>query len=115
MQDISVSLTAVVFLALIALLVAAVVAPVEIVDRLQNVNAVPVSGTVMVIQDMPNLSSTTHHKVEKNFRFRFRGVSEGPLLIHVLVPDSLPVSSDPTMLEESQSNSFSPKIRTSRN
>ena len=100
MQDVSVSLTVVVFLALISLLVAAVVAPVEIVDRLQNVNAVPVSGTIMVIQDMPNLSSTTH-RAENNFRFRFRGVSEGPLLIHVLIPDSLPVSSDPTMLEES--------------
>lgn len=101
MQDISVSLTVVVFLALIALLVAAVAAPVEVVDSLQSVNAVPRSGTTMVVQEMLNLSFTTY-EAEKIGRFRFRNESEGPLVIYALVTDSLPVSADATMPEDDE-------------
>ena len=101
MQDINVSLTAVVFLALIALLVAAVAIPVEIVDTFQNANAVPFRGTIMVIQEMPNLSSA-RYEAEGVCRFRFRSDWVGPLLTHPLVPDSLPVFSDPTMPEDGE-------------
>ena len=78
MQDISVSLTAVVFLALMALVVAAVAAPVEIVGTLQSVRAVPLSGKIMVIQETPHMNLTTYG-VEEDSRFRFARDSEGPL------------------------------------
>ena len=60
MQDISVSLTAVVFVALIALLVAAAAAPVEIAGTLQNVRAVPLSGKIMAIQETPHMNFTPY-------------------------------------------------------
>ena len=83
MQDISVSLTAVVFLALIALLVAAVATPVEIVGTLQNVRAVPLGGKIMVIQETPYMNFTAY-EVEEDSRFRFPRDSEGPPVIHAV-------------------------------
>ena len=80
MQDISVSLTAVVFLALIALLVAAVAVPVEIANTLQHVSAVPLSGKIMVIHETPHIYFTTY-EAEIDSRFRFTRDSEGPLVI----------------------------------
>ncbi len=80
MQDISVSLTAVVFLALIALLFAAVAVPVEIAGTLQNVRAVPLGGKIMVIQETPHMNFITH-EVEEDSRFRFTRDSERPLVI----------------------------------
>ena len=80
MQDISFSLTAVVLLALIALLVAAVAAPVEIVGTLQNVRAVPRSGEIMVIQETPYMIFTTY-EVEEDGWFRFTRDSEGAPVI----------------------------------
>jgi len=83
MQEISVSLTAMVFLALIALLVAAVAVPVEIVNTLQNVDAVPPSGKIVGIQDLPYLSFATYEAAE-DWRFRFTRDSEGTLVIHAV-------------------------------
>lgn len=83
MQDISVSLTVVVFLALGALLVAAVAVPVEIVGTFQHVHSVPPSGKILVVQEMPHLSFTTYG-VEEDRRFRFTCDSEGPLVIHAV-------------------------------
>ena len=90
MQDISVSLTVVVFLALGALLVAAVAVPVEIVGTLQHVNSVAPSGKILVVQEMPHLSITTYG-VEQDRRFRFTCDSEGPLVIHAVSRGRSPV------------------------
>lgn len=84
MQDISFSLTAAVFLALIALLVAAVMVPAETVVTFQNVHAVPLSGRIVVIQETPNMNFTTA-EVEKDSRLRFTRDSEGPLVIRAVV------------------------------
>ena len=83
MQDISVSLTVIVFLALGALLVAAVAVPAEIVGTLQHVNSVPPGGKILVVQGMPHLSFTTY-EVEEDRRFRFTRDSEGLLVIHAV-------------------------------
>jgi hypothetical protein len=80
MQDISASLTAVVFLALIALLVAAVAVPVENAGTLQAVRAVPLGGKIMVIQETPHMILTTH-EVQEDSRFRSTRDSAGPLVI----------------------------------
>lgn len=101
MQDISVSLTAVVFLALIALLVASVAAPVEIVGTLQNVSAVPLNGTIMVIQETQYVTFTTY-EVEEDSRFRFARDSEGPpwseVAVEVLDAQGVSPVPDPMML-----------------
>ena len=76
MQDVSVSLTVVVFLALGALLVAAVAVPVEIEGTLQDVTSVPPRGKILVVQEMPHLSSITY-EVQEDRRFRFTCDSEG--------------------------------------
>lgn len=83
MQDISDSLTVVVFLALGALLVAAVGVPVEIEGTLQDVTSVPPSGKILVVQEMLHLSPITH-EVREDRRFRFTCDSEGPLVIHAV-------------------------------
>lgn len=81
MQSISVSLTIEVFLALIALLVAATAAPVEIVGTLQNVNGSSPPGKITAIQEEPHLTFATC-EVEEDGRFRFTGDSVGTLALH---------------------------------
>ena len=77
MQSISVSLTIAVFLALIALLVAATAAPVEIVGALQNVNG----SSIAAIQEEPYVIFATY-EAEEDGRFRFTGNSMGALVLH---------------------------------
>jgi len=81
MQNISVSLTLAVFLALIALLIAATAAPVEIVGTLQNVNGSSPPGKLTAIQEEPRLSFTSYEGKE-DVLFRFTGDSVGTLALH---------------------------------
>ncbi|MDE0121174.1 MAG: hypothetical protein OXH92_11840 [Bryobacterales bacterium] len=81
MQSISVSLTLAVFLALIALLIAATAAPVEIVGTLQNVNGSSPPGKITAIQEGPHLTFATC-EVEEDGRFRFTGESMEALELH---------------------------------
>lgn len=74
MQSISVSLTIAVFLALIALLVAATAAPVEIVGTPQNVNGSSPPGKITAIQEESYLIVATY-EAEEDGRFRFTGDS----------------------------------------
>ena len=77
MQSISVSLTIAVFLALIALLVAATAAPVEIVGALQNVNG----SSIAAVQEEPYVIFATY-EAEEDGLFRFTGNSMGALVLH---------------------------------
>lgn len=81
MQSLSASLTIAVFLALIALLVAATAAPVEIVGTLQNVNGSSPPGKIAGIQEEPCWIFATYDAKEGGL-FRFTGDSMGSLGLH---------------------------------
>lgn len=81
MQSISVSLTIAVFLALIALLVAATAAPVEIAGALQNVNGSSPPVKITAIQEEPYWIFATYEAKEGGL-FRFTGDSMGALVLH---------------------------------
>ena len=81
MQGISVSLTLAVFLALIALLVAAAAAPVEIVGPLQNGNGSSPTGKITAIPEESYLIFATYEAQEDGL-FRFTGASTGALGLH---------------------------------
>ena len=61
--------------------VAALASPVEIVGTLRNVDGVPLSGRITVIQETPQLIAT-HYEVDKTGRFKIVSDSEGELVLH---------------------------------
>lgn len=89
MQNISVSLTVVVLLALIALLVATTAVPVESGGTLQSVNGSSPPGKITAIQAGPHLSFTSH-EVKEDGLFRFTGDPMGPLVLHGRSMEHLP-------------------------
>ncbi len=67
-----------VFLGLAA---SAAVAQAEIVGTLRNMDGVPLSGTITVIQETPQLAFS-HHEVDKTGQFKIAIDSEGGLTLH---------------------------------
>lgn len=65
----------------LSLSVFAVAAPVEIVGTLQNVDGVPLSGSITVIQETPHVTFT-HHEVGEDGLFKIAVDSEGELVLH---------------------------------
>ena len=60
--------------------------PVGIVGTLQNVDGFSLSGQIMVIQEQPNLTFTTH-EVDKTGRFKFTSDTEGRVVLHASAID----------------------------
>ena len=65
----------------LSLSVFAVAAPVEIVGTLQNVDGVPLSGSITAIQETPHVTFT-HHEVGEDGLFKIAADSEGELVLH---------------------------------
>ena len=78
-KKIPISISGVIFLGLLAAVPAA---SVEIVGTLRNVDGVPLSGRITVIQETPQLIFT-HHEVDKNGLFKISiDDAQGALVLH---------------------------------
>ena len=60
-------------------------ATVDVVGTLENVDGVPLSGTITVIQQAPSLTFT-HHEVDKGGLFKFTSDGQRELVLHVSAP-----------------------------
>ena len=70
----------------LSLSLSAVAAPLEIVGTLRNVDGVPLSGRITVIQEIPQLSFT-HHEVDKTGLFEVSiADAPGELVLHAAAP-----------------------------
>ena len=69
----------------LGLTVSAMAAPLEIKGTLQNVDGVPLSGIITVIQETPHVTFT-HHEVDKSGLFEIAINSEGELVLHASAP-----------------------------
>ncbi len=70
----------------LSLTVSAVAAPLEIVGTLRNVDEVPLSGRITVIQETSSGVTFTHHEVDKTGLFKMAIDSEGELVLHASAP-----------------------------
>lgn len=69
----------------LGLMVASSAAPVEIVGTLQNVDGVPIEGTITVVHEGLHLTVTSH-EVEESGLFHFTIDADGELVLHAASP-----------------------------